>query len=80
MSELCLQRAHSLCPKVLLNPDFNANRVWRFSLPVGVSRGFAFVEFSNVSDAQRWMENKKVTILLTDLLTHGRTKKAGDLI
>ena len=74
------------CPKRTvcvesMNPDFNANRVWRFSLPVGVSRGFAFVEFSNVSDAQRWMENKKVTILTTrtSCWRHGRTK-AGDLI
>ena len=29
-------------------------------LPLGVSRGFAFVEFSRVSDAQKWMETKKV--------------------
>ena len=61
MSANCVAR--TVCVSKVLNPDFNADRVWRFSLPVGVSRGFAFVEFSNVSDAQRWMENKKVTIL-----------------
>ena len=63
-----------------MNPDFNANRVWRFSLPVGVSRGFAFVEFSNVSDAQRWMENKKVTTGPAADAIWSDPKKAGDLI
>ncbi|BFZ10470.1 hypothetical protein BsWGS_13509 [Bradybaena similaris] len=30
----------------------------------GVSRGFAFVEFHNVTDAQRWMEHTQGTIML----------------
>lgn len=41
--------------------DFNGLRVGSPALmPIGVSRGFAFVEFNRVSDAQKWMETKKV--------------------
>ena len=29
---------------------------------VGASRGFAFVEFAQVQDAQKWMEAKQVLI------------------
>ncbi|GFR82439.1 RNA-binding protein 5 [Elysia marginata] len=33
----------------------------------GVSRGFAFVEFHNVADAQRWMEHTQGSLLLLNM-------------
>merc|ERR1719239_670195 len=47
----------------------------------GVSRGFAFVEFHNVADAQRWMEHTQGTITLLNQyrahLAYSVTRAAG---
>ena len=29
---------------------------------IGASRGFAFVEFAKIADAQKWMDSKKVDL------------------
>lgn len=56
--------AFSLCGSAWLSCD-----CWILSLMIpvlntcaGASRGFAFVEFQNVSDAQRWMDQNQVQI------------------
>lgn len=50
--------------------DFNTTLCW--SICVGASRGFAFVEFNTLQEASQWMEMKQVSYRLARLLSRLR--------
>lgn len=51
---------HTLKLEMFFQPRFFSIYDWSVFLYAGISRGFGFLEFKSVSEAQDWMERHRV--------------------